>query len=114
MSKKIIRKFDVKSKYICVNERTKFKIGRIKRNFFPGARFCSMTPGPPLALYTTLFTTAQSLAISQFIQCNNCTFYTTHFDFTIAPIVINCTIKYALINGKNTNTLVVLSQTAKN
>src|SRR6218665_219287 len=29
-------------------------------------------------------------------QCNNCTFYTAHFDFTTAQIVINCTLKYAL------------------
>ena len=29
-------------------------------------------------------------------QYNNCTFYTAHFDFTTAEIVINCTLKYAL------------------
>ena len=40
MTKNVIRKFDVKSrpKYICVNERMKFEIGLLKRNFFPGAR----------------------------------------------------------------------------
>ena len=108
MSKKIIRKFDVKSKYICVNERTKFKIGRIKRNFFPGARFYSMTPGPPWLSIRPCLQLHKALQ-SASLQCNNCTFYTTHFDFTIAQIVINCPIKYALmINGKNTNTLVVL------
>src|SRR6218665_3879388 len=29
-------------------------------------------------------------------QCDNCTFYTAHLDFTTAQIVIHCTLKYAL------------------
>jgi len=28
-------------------------------------------------------------------QCNNCTFYNSHLNFTTAEIVINCTLKYA-------------------
>jgi len=31
-------------------------------------------------------------------QCNNCTFYTAPLDFTIAQIVINCALKYALLS----------------
>jgi len=29
-------------------------------------------------------------------ECNKCTFYAAHFDFTTAEIVINCTLKCAL------------------
>jgi len=32
-------------------------------------------------------------------QSNNCTFYTAHFEFTTAQIMINCTLKYALLDA---------------
>src|SRR6218665_2008176 len=33
------------------------------------------------------------------LTIHNCTFYTAHFDFTTARIVINCTLKYALYSA---------------
>jgi len=30
-------------------------------------------------------------------QSSNCTFYNAYFEFTTAQIVINCTLKYALL-----------------